>query len=399
MTSGHTDLRLRILHLLLASDPGGLSRYVIELAGAMREQGHEICVAGDKGEAHGMFEEAGIDYIRIPLRGGPFSFLKSATLLRRHLRQKPVDVLHTHYRRATLLARRLQVRTGMFSTPGPTPADQSTVPADRRPWPPILYTLHLSHISLAGPRRWLSDFGDHTHAASEDARRWLIDAARVPSGRITLIPHGIKAADFPRADEPARAAARQMLGLGPAGLVASYVGRFDNPKNESWVLDLASATRAELPHVHFLLVGGGPNEPALRDRIDSENLHDRVHVLGHRPPLPVYQATDLLLLPSAREGFSLVCGEAMSVGVPVLRTRTSGVHELIIEGVTGRSTPIDRDAFIDAAILMLHDVEGLKRMGAAAARHVHGTLTYDRQLSQTIELYSHLGGRDRPEAR
>src|SRR5688572_29333017 len=121
---------LRILHVVLGSEPGGLSRYVVELTRAMREQGHDVTVAGDRGEAHGMFERQRINWIDIPLKGGPLAFLKSASLLKRHLRDHPVDVIHTHYRRATLLARRVQ-RHAAAQSPDPS---RSKVP--------ILYTLH-----------------------------------------------------------------------------------------------------------------------------------------------------------------------------------------------------------------------------------------------------------------
>jgi len=125
-----------------------------------------------------------------------------------------------------------------------------------------------------------------------------------------------------------------------------------------------------------------------------------VHLFGHRDDTPaVYAATDLLLLPSAREGFSLVCAEAMSVGVPVLRTRTSGVAETVVENVTGRSVPIDHDAFLNAAVVMLSDREALARMGAAAARHVREHLTFDRQLAETVALYNRLANPDPSQGR
>ncbi len=252
---------------------------------------------------------------------------------------------------------------------------------------------------VMGFRRWFTDYGDHTHPASEDARRWLVEDQHVPPHKITVIPHGIEVSKFPFAHDQIRQAARRSLGIDPNGLVASYVGRFDYPKNEDWLLDLAGATRGQMPHLHILLVGGGPHEAALRDRVDAENLHDRVHILSYRDPLPIYQATDLLLLPSIREGFALACAEAMCVGVPVLRTRTSGTTETIIENVTGRSVPIDHDAFIEAAIVMLRDPEGLRRMGAAGSRHVRENLSFERQLSRTIALYRHLSQPQPPRGR
>ena len=110
-------------------------------------------------------------------------------------------------------------------------------------------------------------------------------------------------------------------------------------------------------------------------------------------------ATDLLMLPSGREGFSLVCAEAMSVGVPVLRTRTSGVAETVVENVTGRSVPIDHDAFLNAAVVMLSDPDALARMGTAAARHVREHLTFDRQLAETVALYNRLANPDSSQGR
>ena len=202
-----------------------------------------------------------------------------------------------------------------------------------------------------------------------------------------------------RADEPTRRAAKRALGIDENALVAAYVGRFDYPKNEEWLLDLACATR-DRSDLHILLVGGGPNEAALRHRIDAENLHERVYLFGHRDdPLPMYQATDLLLLPSARKGFSYVCAEAMSVGVPVLRTRTSGTRELIVEDVTGRSVPIAHDALIEAAVEMLADRAALLRMGEAASAHVREHFTFERQLEQTLALYRHLAKLDAPRGR
>jgi UDP-glucose:(heptosyl)LPS alpha-1,3-glucosyltransferase len=122
-------------------------------------------------------------------------------------------------------------------------------------------------------------------------------------------------------------------------------------------------------------------------------LAERVYPLGElKDPLPVYQAADAMLLPSQREGFSLATAEAMSVGLPVCRTRTAGAAELIVEDVTGRTTPIDREAWVRTAIDFLRDEEGLRRMSANAPAHVRGQFTFDRQLRETIALYRKLAG-------
>lgn len=359
---------LRILHLTAGSDAGGLSRYLVDLCTALRGRGHEVTIAGERGAWHDAFERAALPWIDVPMKGGPVALWRTVTALRTWLTSNPVDLIHTHYRRPTLVARRLQHRVS----------------------PPVLYTVHLSDLSLAGPRRWLTDFGDHTHVASDEAREWAIRAGRVPAEQITLIPHGVDPLRFPPADEATKAGAKLALGFPRDVRLAAYVGRFDVPKNEEWILDLAQRSRATLPDMRFVLLGEGPHEPELRRRIDAAGLTDRVTLLPRQDPLTLYQAADALLLPSAREGFSLVCAEAMSVGVPVLRTRTAGTAQLIREGITGRSVPIDRDAFLDAALDFLRDVDRLRQMGRAAAEHVRAHFSFDRQIEQTLELYARL---------
>ena len=378
-----TDRPLRILHLTLGG-LGGLSRYITNLSLAMHNLGHQITIAGDTGAWQWLFDSMPVPYVKIPLKGGLLSFRRAVRTMRDHLREHPVDLIHTHYRRATMLGRRVQ------STKSASPESPALRAADRNAkHPPLLYTLHLSHLSLKFPHNLFTDFGDHTHVASSEARDWLTHDAHVPADRISLIPHGVDVERFPVADESTKLAARQSFGFSPDDPVAVYVGRLDqfHPKHVEWLVDLVHIARDKIPNLKLLLVGEGPQEQILRAQIARLNLTDRALLTGHREPLPAYQSADALLLPSAREGFSLVCAEAMSVGVPCLRTRTSGTKELIIENVTGRSVPIDRDAFIAAAIEFLADKDSLRRMGQAAASLIREKFTFQQQLAATLDLY------------
>jgi glycosyltransferase involved in cell wall biosynthesis len=359
---------LRILHLTLASDAGGLSRYIFDLGFAMHAKGHQIAVAGDRGAWHWLFETAPFPWIDIPFKSGLFGAKKCERILGDYLAKNPVDVLHVHYRRCTLIARR---------TPQAHPI-------------PMLYTLHLSHMAMGWVRRKFTDFGDHTHVASDEARQWLIQSMGVPHELISIIPHGVDPQRFPLASDEDRNAAKTAMGLKPDDLVATYVGRMDKPKNEEWMLDLAAASRQKLPNLKVVMVGEGPHERMLQQRVKREKLQDRVVLLGHRDPKPIYYAADALLLPSEREGFSLVCAEAMSTGIPVLRTRTAGTSALVVENATGRSVPINHDDFVAGSIDFLSDPAGLKRMGKLAAKHIKDHFTYERQLNDTIDLYRSL---------
>jgi glycosyltransferase involved in cell wall biosynthesis len=359
---------LRVLHLTAGSDAGGLSRYIFDLSFAMHAKGHQVAVAGQRGAWHWLFETAPFPWIDAPMKGGFFALRKSAKILSRWIDEHPIDILHVHYRKCALVGRQIQ----------------------KQHMVPMLYTLHLSNIKVSWPWSSFSDFGDHTHVASKEAREWLVNEANVPQQLISVLPHGVDPRRFPIANIDTKVAAKEALGVKATDLVAAYVGRMDSPKNEEWMLDVADRSRDRLPNLKVIMVGEGPHEIALRRSVNQRNLQDRVVLLGHRDPMPIYHAADALLLPSAREGFSLVCAEAMSTGIPVLRTRTAGTDALVVENATGKSVAIDHDAFVSASIDFLSDIDGLKRMGALAAKHVHTHFSFDRQLKDTIDLYRSL---------
>ena len=360
--------RLRVLHLTAGSDAGGASRYLFDLCRAMQRAGHEVTIAGARGAWHDLFDGAAFDWLELPLKGGPIALWRSAKVLRRAAAARRWDLIHCHYRKAALVGRRVAGALDL----------------------PLLFTLHLTGIPWSWWHRRLTDFGDHTHVPSQAGRRWLIDQGRLPAERITVIPHGVDAEAFPLADAATQRAARAALDVPVDATVAAYVGRFDVPKQVDWMLDLAAAARRQLPGLVVLLAGEGPHEQQLRRRIAAEDLTPQVRMLPYGDPLPVYRCADALLLPSALEGFSLVCLEAMSVGRAVLRTRTAGTDETIIEGVTGKSVAVERGAFIEAAIGFLADRGALATMGAAAADHARRQLSFDRRLEQTMALYRRL---------
>lgn len=340
---------LRILHITTSgSDSGGVSQYIRRLSGGLSDRGCDVAIAGHAPRSGNRLFHSG----KIEARAdcGPIGLWRTANQL---AASGSFDIVHSHYRKAALVGRQVARKQNI----------------------PMLFTLHLTGIPMDPLRRALSDFGDITHAPSKQATEWLINSARIPRAQISYIPHGIDQSNFPLATPTHQAAARVQLGFPPHSTIAGYVGRFEHPKNESWVVELAKS----LPEITFVMMGGGPRERELDGA--------PVITLPYGDPLLVYQAIDLLLLPSSLEGFSLVSAEAMSVGRPVLRTRTAGVDEMIIEGKTGFSCAIDKNKFVAAGVAALSNRERLVTMGVAASKHVQANLTHDNQVDRTLDLY------------
>ncbi len=334
----------------------------------MRRLGHEVTFAGQPGAWWDLLGHDDWKWIDAPVKCKPNDAWRSVRRLQDYVTANGVGVLHAHCRTSTLLARLVSWKTGL----------------------PVLQTLHTAGWPLYFWNRWLCDFGDYTHAASEQAAQWVVESAGVTREHIATIPHGIDPQRFPVADESQKKQARQELGLADDAVVAAYLGRLETRKHVNWMLDLAQTPQQRLPGLRVLIVGEGPMEPVIRRRIRQEGLDQRVLLLSRCEPTTVYHACDAVMLPSGLEGFSLVCAEAMAVGRPVLRTRTPGSSEQIVDGVTGRSVPVECTTFVQTAIRFLLDKEALTKMGQAAAEHVRQKLTFDRQLNDTVALYQRL---------
>lgn len=169
-----------------------------------------------------------------------------------------------------------------------------------------------------------------TPTAAQVLRHWGF------RGPIEVAPQMGVDPDRFRPDASARARVRAEHGL--EGPVVGYVGRLIPEKGVHLLLDAAR----ELPGVSLLVVGGGPEEEALRLRAASLGIADRVRITGAVPSVVVSDymaALDVLALPSLTtrgwaEQFGRVLVEAMACHVPVVGSDSGEIASVI--GDAGR---------------------------------------------------------------
>jgi len=88
----------------------------------------------------------------------------------------------------------------------------------------------------------------------------------------------------------------------------------------------------------LMIVGKGPDERSLRGLVTALGLEQRVLFLGpiqHERMPEIYNAADVLILASEREGWANVLLEAMACGTPVAATDVSGTPEVVTSEVAG----------------------------------------------------------------
>jgi glycosyltransferase involved in cell wall biosynthesis len=95
--------------------------------------------------------------------------------------------------------------------------------------------------------------------------------------------------------------------------------------------ELVLVTRADLPEEHGVSVHRNlhANSPGLRE---------------------LYRESDIFVLPSRADCYSLVCMEALAAGMPVVTTRVGGVPDIVLEGKTGYMVDVDDAATLGDAL-------------------------------------------------
>jgi glycosyltransferase involved in cell wall biosynthesis len=198
-------------------------------------------------------------------------------------------------------------------------------------------------------------------AVSPGTARTLVDRYHVPSRRVRVIPTGSPASRFQPADEASRLRGREAFAVRRSQKVVLYLGALSSEKN----VGLAIEALARLPGVHLLVVGDGPERPAL-ELLAREVAPARVRFAGTtEDPARALAAADVLVLPSSTEGLPAVLIEAGLSRVPVVATDVGFVRDIVVDHRTGLLVPTgDVEALAAALATALSDATRL----AEAAR-------------------------------
>jgi glycosyltransferase involved in cell wall biosynthesis len=151
-----------------------------------------------------------------------------------------------------------------------------------------------------------------------------------------------------------------------------YAGRLSLEKG---VRELVEASAG----MNLVVAGDGP----LRDEVPGA-----LGFVAHDELLGLYARASVVACPSHREGFGVVCAEAMAHGRPVVAGAVGGLLDLVVDGQTGLLVP-PRDAPALRAALerLLADGALRRRLGAAGRDRARRLLSWDAVTDATLAAY------------
>lgn len=256
--------------------------------------------------------------------------------------------------------------------------------------PPVAVVVHgldlLYRLApYRGLTRWALKRADLVISISEATRREAV-ACGVPEDRVVVVNPGLSFGSTGRPSrEEAAVRLRDRLGAPRDAFVLLTVGRLVPRKGAAWFAEHVLPT---LPDHHvYVVVGDGPDRPAVEDAAARSGAGHRVHLLGsvddelRRVAL---RGSDLFVMPNVpvpgdMEGFGLVAVEAAAAGTPVVASRLEGITDAVGDsGADLLCPPLDAEAFRRRILELAEEPEALLGRGSAVQREARERFSADR---------------------
>ena len=257
----------------------------------------------------------------------------------------------------------------------------------------VVTTLHGTDITLVGQEpsffpitRFCIEQSDAVTAVSSFLKNETIKVFGTGEN-IEVIPNFVDTRVF-RPFDDAQLKAR----FAPQGeKLIAHASNFRKVKNVGAVVDVFSKVSEVLP-CRLLLIGDGPEIPAVRQQVIDAGLDDKVEFLGQVDSLEdVLPVADVMLLPSLHESFGLVALEAMACGVIPVATNRGGAGEFIQDGLNGfLRDPHDVSGMAQTVVKVLQDDALRQEISEEARRDATGDFGVSCVVKSYLDLYDRL---------
>ena len=216
----------------------------------------------------------------------------------------------------------------------------------------------------------------------------------VAADKITVIPNAVDVTSF-KFGVPPDASLQQRLGLQGATVIG-FAGSFYGYEGLHLLVEAVRLMRPRHAKLRLLLVGGGPQEAALKAQVAQLGLQDTVIFTGRVPHAEVqryYELIDVLAYPRLPIRLTELVTplkplEAMAQGRVFVASNVGGHRELVRHGETGYLCPPgDAVALEQGLEAALAQREQWPKLRLQARRFVEQERTWTHSVARYAEVY------------
>jgi len=379
MLSLHHPGPIRLLHVVGESRYGGAGIVILGLARVARAQGWQVDVlTTDPTFQHAVkqdgFGVVDLDVIHRQIR--PLWDVRGVSRLVDYLRRERYDIVHTHTSKGGFIGRLAARLAGV---------------------PSIVHTMHgfafhegspaSVRLFYSGLERLAAQWCGRIISVSEFHRDWAIRLGICDPDRIIAIANGIAEPRRNPSGDPAQI--RYSLGAESGDLLILSVSRLAADKGLEYLIQAAAMFPAAGRRIRVAIAGDGPARETLEQLAASLGINDRISFLGFRDDIgDLLAASDMVVLPSIREGLSISLLEAMAAGKPIVATSIGSQREVASRGeMACLVPPADTQSLCESITRLAADPVRMSRLGANARAVYSNHYTEGEMLQSYRQVY------------
>ncbi|HYK95041.1 MAG TPA: glycosyltransferase family 4 protein [Candidatus Dormibacteraeota bacterium] len=326
--------RLLFVSARFTPDVGGIETHVAEVAPRLVEMGFDVTIlTTDRTGTRASSEKTnGVEVVRVPAYPRSRDYYLAPALVG-EIRRHPSDLMHLQGYH-TLVAPIAMAAAGSRGLPYVVSFHSGGHPSKLRNRARALQRLLLRPGLVRA---------DRLIAVSRFELDLFRRDLRLSASRFKLIRNG--------SSLPAPLTTRRP----GAGLVVS-IGRLERYKGHRRVVEAWGAVLREVPHARLRIIGSGPDEGPIRALIRSSGMEDRITLESipgddRQAIADALGEANLVVLLSDYEAHPVAVMEALAVATPVLVARTSGLTELVEDGLAAGIDPSASMAQVAAGVV------------------------------------------------
>lgn len=377
--------------VLISTIPMSSVFFYLPLAKELRKDGHEVIFCFADGTEASVISSEGFQVEILGMRRNPFSLGNFASVVKLaiFLKRNDVRVIGTSTAVASFVGRLAAVIAGV-------PVRINTVggmfPMETHKWQSLLFDF---------AELFLHRITSYTITYNEKDKKELLTKGFAKQDKITNIGCGflgvnLKEFDPTRRDQTTLREIKKKLGMQENDFVVTFIGRLTEEKGILDYVEVVTELLKKNHDVRGLIVGDVPigehkaiTRAKLENILRDKRIYNKVLITGHRDDVPeIIAISDVVVLPSKREGFGMVLAEAAAMEKPVVAYRSRGVEEAVINGKTGFVVEPGDVLGFTKAIQCLHDDSNIAReIGQAARKEAVERFDQEKILKSYLEIY------------
>ncbi|WP_052437453.1 glycosyltransferase family 4 protein [Vibrio hyugaensis] len=302
----------------------------------------------------------------------------------RLLKERDVDILHTHFigptDRALLLCKWRWGGRIVFSDHSSTPIDKSSHSY-----------LALNH--LRSMRQNLMSLVIDAYLPVSDFVAARI-ALNLPNAqhKIRRLYNGIDLTRFQPTNSKGNVLRikSELLGISDDVTTVAFIGQLTQEKGVDLFLNVAKRCVDDGVECRFFIIGDGAFRKEVENLCSHHLYRNDIHYLGLRSDVPdILRVTDVFVMPSLwEEAFGLTAIEASACGVPVVASNIGGLPEVILHHHSGILVEAgDELCLYNAIRRMIEDTDARVEFGKNGRRHAEQNFNLDNMVSKTFSHY------------